>query len=104
MIDGNDNAPVFEGAQYTTMLPEGTFDVRQEIITINATDADSGTNAEITYSIAGGTSGNFQIDPQTVSSFHFKLIMLTLSKYASITGYLCSYSTRDLDTHPFSCL
>ena len=67
VIDGNDNAPVFEGASYTAVLPEGTFDTRREILTVNATDPDSGTNAEITYSIAGGTSGDFQIDPQTVS-------------------------------------
>lgn len=67
------------------MLPEGTFDARREILTVNATDSDSGTNAEITYSIAGGTFGNFQIDPQIVSSSHFQLIMLTHGKVSCMT-------------------
>ena len=56
------------GAPYTAVLPEGTTDTRQLILNVNATDADSGTNAVVTYSIAGGaTSGDFQIDTLTVS-------------------------------------
>lgn len=55
------------GAPYSAILPEGTYIDRQLILTVNATDLDSGTNAEITYSIAGGMAGSFQIDPLTVS-------------------------------------
>ena len=67
VIDGNDNAPIFFGAPYTVVIPEGTFDVRRNVLTVNATDPDSGTNADFTYSLAGGTVGDFQIDSITVS-------------------------------------
>ena len=40
---------------------------RQEILTVNASDADSGSNGEVVYSIAGGFSGDFEIDSNTVS-------------------------------------
>ena len=68
VIDGNDNAPVFVGAPYTAVLPEGTTQAMRLILNVNATDADSGVNAVVRYSIAGGaTAGSFQIDPITVS-------------------------------------
>ena len=68
VIDGNDNAPVFVGAPYSTELAEGTIGARRLILNVNATDADSGTNGVVTYSIAGGGSaGNFEIDSVTVS-------------------------------------
>lgn len=41
--------------------------VTQQVVIVNASDADSGRNAEITYSIAGGVSGDFQVNPVTVS-------------------------------------
>ena len=69
VIDGNDNAPVFVGAPYSAELAEGTIGARRLILNVNATDADSGTNAVVMYSIAGGGSaGNFEIDGVTVSS------------------------------------
>lgn len=67
ILDGNDNAPVFVGAPYSTTLQEGPVTTTQEVVTVNATDADSGSNGEIVYSIAGGFDGDFQLNPVTVS-------------------------------------
>ena len=68
VIDGNDNAPVFFGAPYSAELAEGTIGARRLILNVNASDADSGINGVVTYSLAGGGSaGNFEIDSVTVS-------------------------------------
>ena len=53
VIDENDSPPVFSGAtlfQVTEEQPAGTF-----VGTVQATDLDSGTNAEIAYSIVQDT-------------------------------------------------
>ena len=56
------------GAPYSAVLAEGTIGARRLILNVNATDADSGTNAVVMYGIAGGGSaGNFEIDSVTVS-------------------------------------
>ncbi len=36
------------------------------MLNVTANDADSGRNGEVVYSIAGGISGNFQLDPLSV--------------------------------------
>lgn len=67
VIDNNDNAPMFIGAPYSATLPEGLVQTTQQILTLNAEDADSGSNGEIVYSIAGGAIAGVQLDPNTVS-------------------------------------
>ncbi|XP_010221815.1 PREDICTED: protocadherin gamma-A4-like, partial [Tinamus guttatus] len=64
VLDANDNAPVFSQAVYTVRVredvPEGS-----RLLTVNATDADEGTNAELTYSLLmtpGGVSNLFQVN------------------------------------------
>ncbi|XP_040903708.1 protocadherin gamma-A4-like isoform X3 [Toxotes jaculatrix] len=51
VLDANDNAPVFNQSVYKATVienaPKGT-----NIVTVNATDADSGSNGYITYSIS----------------------------------------------------
>ena len=82
VIDGNDNAPVFFGAPYSAELAEGTIGARRLILNVNASDADSGINGMIMYSLAGGGSaGNFEIDSVTVSSL---LQMATVNKLLAI--------------------
>uniref|UniRef100_A0A8B9X8Z2 Protocadherin Fat 4 n=1 Tax=Bos mutus grunniens TaxID=30521 RepID=A0A8B9X8Z2_BOSMU len=64
VIDVNDNSPVFLPDEYfPTVLenaPSGTT-----VIHLNATDADSGTNAVIAYTIQSSDSDLFVIDPNT---------------------------------------
>jgi len=64
ITDVNDNPPVFTGAPYREVIPEnagsdggGTF----TLLTIRTTDQDIGVNAEVTYSLAPGTSSLFSI-------------------------------------------
>ena len=68
VLDSNDNMPVFVNAPYSTTLQEGPVLTTLQVLVITATDADSGRNEEITYSIAGGESVDFQLDPVTVSN------------------------------------
>ncbi|KAM8847860.1 protocadherin gamma-A11-like [Synchiropus picturatus] len=67
VLDANDNVPIFNQTIYkasiTENVPKGT-----QIITVNATDADSGTNGHIFYSLSkmkGAAADKFVIDGNT---------------------------------------
>ncbi|XP_048088489.1 protocadherin gamma-A11-like isoform X43 [Alosa alosa] len=67
VLDVNDNAPVFNQSVYTASVVEnaqrGTY-----ITTVNASDADSGTNGVINYSFAnlkGNIAAIFSLDENT---------------------------------------
>ncbi|XP_035505056.2 protocadherin gamma-A11-like isoform X28 [Scophthalmus maximus] len=67
VLDANDNAPVFNQSVYRAVVmenaPKGTC-----ITTVNATDADSGSNADIIFNfskVKGNTVDMFSIDEQT---------------------------------------
>ncbi|XP_036985754.2 protocadherin Fat 4 isoform X1 [Artibeus jamaicensis] len=64
VLDVNDNSPVFLPEEYfPTVLenaPSGTT-----VIHLNATDADSGANAVIAYTVQSSDSDLFVIDPNT---------------------------------------
>ncbi|VEN48444.1 unnamed protein product, partial [Callosobruchus maculatus] len=74
VLDANDHAPVFEMAEYEASIREGVG-IGTAVVTVKATDQDSGKNAEVEYSLAsvvgGGTSTAiederaFKIDPKT---------------------------------------
>nr|CAI5850728.1 unnamed protein product [Callosobruchus analis] len=74
VLDANDHAPVFEMAEYEASIREGVG-IGAAVVTVKATDQDSGKNAEVEYSLAsvagGGTSTAtederaFKIDPKT---------------------------------------
>ncbi|XP_019645840.1 PREDICTED: protocadherin Fat 4-like [Branchiostoma belcheri] len=66
--DLNDNSPVFSPTSYTYTLSEDSpYPV--DLLTVYASDDDSGTNAAITYSIASGDLFNrFQINQDGVLS------------------------------------
>lgn len=51
-LDRNDNLPVFSHSRYNVTIDEGTGG-GVELLTVSATDADVGTNAELTYRISG---------------------------------------------------
>lgn len=64
--DVNDNAPIFVQPTYELEVLENTF-FPQQILQVQADDADSGTDAEITYSIReaipADSANLFTIDP-----------------------------------------
>ncbi|XP_044220378.1 protocadherin gamma-A3-like [Thunnus albacares] len=67
VLDANDNSPIFNQSVYKTTVMEnaarGTY-----IVTVNATDADSGSNGLIYYSISkmqGDIDNIFEIDKTT---------------------------------------
>ncbi|XP_025904510.1 protocadherin gamma-A4-like [Nothoprocta perdicaria] len=67
VLDANDNAPVFSQAVYTVHVREDV-PIGSRLLTVNATDADEDTNAEVTYSLRrmpGGASRLFQVNPRT---------------------------------------
>lgn len=71
--DINDNDPVFDPVNYTVSLyensPEGT-----PLVNVTATDADSGQNARISYTItAGDPFSVFTVDTQ-VSLYMFAFV------------------------------
>ncbi|XP_036933960.1 protocadherin gamma-A12-like [Acanthopagrus latus] len=67
VLDANDNAPVFNQSVYKAFVMENTVK-GTSIITVNATDADSGSNGLITYSLSktkGSAADIFSIDENT---------------------------------------
>ncbi|CAI5652156.1 unnamed protein product [Oreochromis niloticus] len=68
VLDSNDNAPVFSSTLYKIKTLENS-PIGTTIFTLNATDADEGTNGEIVYSLRSKDQDHildiFQIDPET---------------------------------------
>ncbi|XP_037117175.1 protocadherin gamma-A11-like isoform X3 [Syngnathus acus] len=67
VLDANDNEPVFNQSVYKATVMENTIK-GTSLVTVNATDADSGSNGLITYGLSKtkGSAGNiFNIDEHT---------------------------------------
>ncbi|XP_077387680.1 protocadherin gamma-A12-like isoform X10 [Festucalex cinctus] len=67
VLDVNDNRPIFNKSEYKASVIESTIK-GTSIITVNATDADSGSNGLITYSLSkmkGSAANIFNIDENT---------------------------------------
>ncbi len=62
--DENDNDPRFTQSRYMASLPENT-EPDTVVMTVQATDADRGNNAKITYSLSNETQWLFKIDNVT---------------------------------------
>ncbi|XP_075400568.1 protocadherin-7 isoform X1 [Tenrec ecaudatus] len=62
--DTNDNPPVFEHSVVEVYFYENNVP-GDRVATVQATDADSGKNAEITYSLDSSVMGIFAIDPNS---------------------------------------
>lgn len=83
VLDANDHAPSFEWPEYDASVREGV-PVGSTVITVKATDQDTGRNAEVEYSIVSTTTGPssthiedavFRIDPRLASKeIQFTLI------------------------------
>uniref|UniRef100_A0A3Q2ZHZ4 Cadherin domain-containing protein n=1 Tax=Hippocampus comes TaxID=109280 RepID=A0A3Q2ZHZ4_HIPCM len=52
VLDANDNRPIFNQSEYKASVVENTTKGTR-LMTVNATDADSGSNGLITYSLSG---------------------------------------------------
>ncbi|XP_041948904.1 protocadherin alpha-3-like isoform X6 [Alosa sapidissima] len=68
VLDVNDNNPIFSKTLYKISIPEN-IPFGTEVLSVTATDADTGVNSEIVYSFTGhGNSkiyGLFSINPDT---------------------------------------
>ncbi|XP_029445563.1 protocadherin-7 isoform X2 [Rhinatrema bivittatum] len=62
--DTNDNPPLFGQAVLEVAFPENNLP-GERVATVLATDADSGKNAELAYSLDPAMAGIFAIDPDT---------------------------------------
>ncbi|KAI2798748.1 Cadherin EGF LAG seven-pass G-type receptor 2 [Blomia tropicalis] len=65
VLDENDHVPVFEHANYEWSLKESA-PIGTTVLTVRATDHDSGPNSDIEYSLLNPTGSNeaFRIDPK----------------------------------------
>ncbi|XP_035522449.1 protocadherin-16 [Morone saxatilis] len=66
--DINDNAPSFTHDLYQVTLPEHT-PPGSAVVTVTATDRDSGENGKITYRVMSSTQEGFYIDPNNGTLF-----------------------------------
>uniref|UniRef100_A0A8C1V499 FAT atypical cadherin 3b n=1 Tax=Cyprinus carpio TaxID=7962 RepID=A0A8C1V499_CYPCA len=64
VMDANDNSPICNQAQYEGSFPEDV-PINTAILTVGATDLDSGVNAEIQYSLFGIGVEDFYMDANT---------------------------------------
>ena len=90
VTDVNDNAPEFLEQVYVASVAEDTL-INAIIISINASDTDSFSNAAITYSLVGGNNeGLFAIDSLTGDIF-----LLQMLDYESIKLVNLVVAARD---------
>ena len=64
VTDINDNAPMFQQQSYTGAVAENE-PAFIDIVPLSATDADIGENADIVFSVIGGSSFPFTVDQQS---------------------------------------
>ncbi|XP_029303837.1 protocadherin Fat 3 [Cottoperca gobio] len=64
VMDANDNSPICNQAVYSASFPEN-IPTNKGILTVSATDADSGSSAEIQYSLFGIGVEDFYMDANT---------------------------------------
>uniref|UniRef100_A0A8C9TP09 Protocadherin-16 n=1 Tax=Scleropages formosus TaxID=113540 RepID=A0A8C9TP09_SCLFO len=66
--DINDNAPTFTQDLYQVTLPEHS-PPGSPVVTVTATDRDSGMNGKVTYRVMSSTRDGFYIDPRNGTLF-----------------------------------
>jgi protocadherin-16/23 len=66
LLDINDNVPAFTVKDYKVSLKEGRISSTEPIVSVSATDADSGRFGTVTYRIVSGNDNDiFRIDRTT---------------------------------------
>ncbi|KAJ7326976.1 hypothetical protein JRQ81_016735 [Phrynocephalus forsythii] len=84
ILDINDNSPVFSMASYSTSLMED-LSPGSTVLIFNVTDADDGSNSELSYSITSGDSlGQFNIDKSGILSIKQPLDRESQSFYSLV--------------------
>ncbi|XP_058048914.1 protocadherin Fat 4 isoform X2 [Ahaetulla prasina] len=84
ILDVNDNSPIFRMGSYSTSLMED-LPPGSTILVFNVTDADDGSNSQLSYSITSGDSlGQFSIDKNGVLSIKQTLDRESQSFYSLI--------------------
>ncbi|XP_042193825.1 LOW QUALITY PROTEIN: protocadherin Fat 4 [Callorhinchus milii] len=99
VTDSNDNVPLFSPDEYFPVIfenaPSGTM-----VVQLNATDADSGSNAVIAYAIQTTDSDLFVIDPNTgIVTTHGFLDFETKQRYHL---YVKAFNVPDEDHFNFA--
>ncbi|XP_075710878.1 protocadherin-16-like, partial [Rhinoderma darwinii] len=77
--DVNDNAPEFKQSLYQVTILEHT-EARTPLITISATDRDSGEMGRVTYKVLSSGPGAFHIDPDNGTLFTLRPLELETSR------------------------
>ena len=83
VTDTNDNPPVFNTSSFAAVISEAS-DISTFVTQISAVDADSGSNAKISYKITSGNDlSDFVLDPDTgIIRTNRKLDRENISNYA----------------------
>ena len=82
--DENDNSPIFEDSPYATMVSENAG-VGSVIATIEVTDADEGSNANITYSFDDFSGDEFIINEFTGNVIVNGILLVSNQEFFQIT-------------------
>ena len=83
VTDINDNSPQFTQDIYAVSVPEDSSP-GLTILTVNATDADSSSNAAVTYSLTGGSNA-FTINQTTGAISTFQLLDFETTQSTELT-------------------
>ncbi|XP_046828165.1 protocadherin-like wing polarity protein stan isoform X1 [Vespa crabro] len=68
VLDANDHAPCFEWPEYDASVREGV-PVGSTVVTVKATDQDTGRNADVEYSIVSTSGGGMTVHAEDTSTF-----------------------------------
>uniref|UniRef100_A0A8C2JVZ5 Protocadherin Fat 4 n=1 Tax=Cyprinus carpio TaxID=7962 RepID=A0A8C2JVZ5_CYPCA len=97
VLDDNDNSPSFPKSTLTVDVLEN-MRIGELVASVTATDSDSGSNADITYSItATNNHGTFSISPNTGSIFLVKKL-----DYETQSLYKLNVTAKDSGRPPRS--
>uniref|UniRef100_A0A8C6X3J6 Protocadherin Fat 3 n=1 Tax=Naja naja TaxID=35670 RepID=A0A8C6X3J6_NAJNA len=115
VLDVNDNKPIFEAAKYDTIVMEG-MPIGTKLVQVKATDADSGANGQVTYSLlteldidrisevftidsnSGWISTLKDLDHETDPTFAFTVVSSDLGEALSLSSTtLISVTVTDIN-------
>ncbi|KAG7321649.1 hypothetical protein KOW79_014507 [Hemibagrus wyckioides] len=95
VTDINDNPPVFTSTEYMTSVSENS-PIGSSVFQIIATDKDSGSNAEVTYSLISGHTDYFSLD-----SINGTITTLEISDFEQQQSFELTVMASNLDNPAF---
>ncbi|XP_034473872.1 cadherin-related tumor suppressor [Drosophila innubila] len=99
VTDENCHAPIFRPLSYQVIVPENE-PIGSTIITVRATDEDSGPNGMLRYAIAGGNErGDFSVNERTGA-----ITIMQPLDYDLLQGYHLNITVEDLGYKPLSAV